>query len=366
MRKKGFHAREAARVVADSQERVTGLLSSMLRESRCPSSLLFTGPEGSGKEVTALGFAAALNCEKGPGRRCEGCPACARVFRLEHPDVHLVFPVPYGSAEKTLPVIMESRRENFFNYGEFGNRARSIGIDLIRGVVERASRQPYEGGRTVVLVFEAHLATVEAQNSFLKLLEEPPASVVIILVTEFPDRLLPTMTSRCFKVRFGGLSQDAVKKIMISTIGSEDEEAARAAALSEGNLRRALRFQDERFRRVSEGAVQAVGAVAGGREGDIAVLAESMARGFDREEVRDMLEEFSRNLRVINESAGGPAPGDGFFSKALGKEAVKAVKARNFPSDLRRISQAAEALRKNADTELALVQLFLDLAGKWY
>lgn len=363
---KGAGAFAAAKIIADSQERVTKLLASMQREARCPSSMLFTGPEGSGKEIAALGFAAALNCGKGMGWECEGCPACSRVFRLEHPDVHILFPLPYGSSEKTLPVIMESRRENFFNYGEFGNRARSIGIDLIRGVIERVSMQPYEGMKTVVLVFEAHLATAQAQNSFLKLLEEPPESVVIVLVTEFPDRLLPTITSRCFKVRFDHLSPAAVEKIIAGAMGKRDQDAARTAALSEGNLRRAIRLQDDRFRRVSEGAIQAIGAVAGGDEGDIADLAESMARGLNREEVPEMLEELARNLRVINEEAGESDTAGGSLSEVLGRKAADSVKARNFPSDLKRISRAAEALRKNADTELALVQLFLDLAGKWY
>ena len=179
----------AAEAIAQAQGRVESLLENLISSGKLPPSLVFAGPEGSGKELMAVRLAAKLNCEGGgaggpaaagaggetnggnidaASRSCgigHRCAACAAVRTLEHPDVHIIFPVPHGEMENDLPVVIASRREDFFASGEFRNRARSIGIDLVRRVTEILSKQPFEGRRTVVAFFEAHLATVEAQNA---------------------------------------------------------------------------------------------------------------------------------------------------------------------------------------------------------
>ena len=122
----------------------------------------------------ALRLAARLNCDVGAGGRAASrrvssekirgprragaacgagarCPACAKIRSFEHPDLHLIHPVPSGEWEKDLAAVIESRREDFFAYGEFGTRARSVGIDLIRHVIEALSKQPFEGRRSVVV-----------------------------------------------------------------------------------------------------------------------------------------------------------------------------------------------------------------------
>lgn len=340
----------------------------MIERGRCPSSLLFTGPEGAGKGLAAIRFATELNCRSGCGKNGPFCPSCVKASKFEHPDLHVVFPLPYGSIEKSLPALMESRRKNFFNQGEFGSRARSIGIDLIRNVIEQAHKHPFEGVRTVIIVFEAHMATAEAQNAFLKLLEEPPEPVVIILVTEFPDRLLPTITSRCFNVRFDYLSPEAVKRFLEAVGGIAPEEAGRVALISDGNLRRALMAGDERFSAVERAAAEAVRALLDGRERPIVMMGEALARDFDREELGSVLEESARIMRLIwrGGEKGSESGVVGALGEKIGGGAVERAAGRNFPLDLRRISCAAKALKGNADPELTLTQLFLDLADKWY
>lgn len=338
----------------------------MLEGGKHPSSMLFTGPEGSGKELVALYIAAGLNCEGDCLKGEHSCPVCSKISRLEHPDIHLIYPLPYGSIEKSYSAVIESRREDFFNSGEFGRKARSIGIDLIRSVIEKTSKHPFEGKKTLVIIYEAHLATIEAQNAFLKLLEEPPRSVVIILVTEFPDKLLPTITSRCYEVRFDYLSDADVESFLIENRGLKKEEALRRAALSEGNIRRAVRYSDKRFRGLVKKAERIVGLILDGEGRKITLEAEALAGEYDREELAALLEEIARVFEILMRKDQKRVELQEAVIGELGRERIAGAEKRDIPSDLGKILKAADNLSRNADVELTLLQLMLDLAGEWY
>jgi DNA polymerase III delta' subunit len=342
----------AAGLAAEGQPRVFSILERMISGDTLPSSLLFTGPDGAGKELAAMRLAAMLECED--GRACGDCSECRKVSRLEHPDVHLVYPVPSADWQKNLAAVIESRREDFLAGGEFGSRARSIGIEQIRTVMERISKQPFSGPRSVVAVMEAHLATTEAQNSFLKVLEEPPPSSVIVLVTGRTDRLLPTILSRCSEIRFDPLPESSIARMLATFLSVEGEEAERIAALSTGNLRRGARLLDERFLGIRSDAEGMVKLVLVGDAVRAPAEAEALAHAYTRDEVADLLGEMTLELRNLMRGKGGDP------------ETVAAAESRDIPADIGRINLAERSLRRNADIELTLVQLLLDLAGKWY
>jgi DNA polymerase-3 subunit delta' len=355
----------AARVIMAAQARVGSLLEGMVLAGTLPPSILLTGPEGSGKELCAIEIAAMLNCD-GPAGGCDPrCRSCNTVSTLEHPDLHLVFPVPYREAEKGTRIVTESRREDFFASGEFGNRARSIGIDLVRGVIEAVSKQPYEGKYSVVIVFEAHLATAEAQNAVLKLLEEPPPSSVFVLVTSFPDRLLPTVLSRCREVRTEPLSAGTIAAFLRTFYSVEQEESERLASLAAGNVRRGVRFLDERFQGMRRDALSLIRLAYTGRARELLAESETIARGYSRDEVEQLLEEA---VIVVRDLMRGTVPGD--TSETPAEKGVaeigRASERRDLPRDLVRIQRATGNLRRNVDVELTLSHLLLDLAGKWY
>lgn len=337
----------------------------MLQSGRLPHSLLFVGPEGAGKELAAVDLAARLNCETSSNDSARACASCRRVSTLEHPDLHLVYPVPHAEWEKSVLAIMESRREDFFNYGEFGNRARSVGINSIRRVIEAVSKHPYEGRHTVVIIFEAHLATVEAQNAVLKLLEEPPASTVLILVTGYPDRLLPTIVSRCQQIRFDRLSPETVAAFLESFYCVEAAEAERIAAHSEGNLRRGIKFLDERFLGIRKDAVSLIRLVLDGKARELLGESQAIAYRYTREEIEELLAESAGILRLVMRE-GGSDGGMDYLDREIGKARLKQALKRDIPSDIGRIRRAARALRRNANAELTMSQLLLDLTGKWY
>jgi DNA polymerase III delta prime subunit len=382
----------AAETIARAQTRVAPLLEDLVSAGTLPPSLIFAGSEGSGKELMAVRLAAMLNCERfgpasgeagrGDGGRAsrrehasrypcgtgDRCPACAKVRTLEHPDFHAIYPVPHGEADSGLAIVLDSRREDFFATGEFGNRARSIGIDLVRGAIETLSKQPFEGRRSVVAFFEAHLATVEAQNSLLKLLEEPPRSAAIVLVTEFPDRFLPTVLSRCYEVRFDPLPAEVIGSFLGEFYSVEGEEARRLAALAQGNLRRGIRLLEERFLTLWKDSAAAVKLVIEGKGKELLGEAAALSSRYTREEIAELLGEMAITFGLLlrnRDGRLGETERD-VLEATLGRGEVAAASKRDLIVDIRKIFYSSENLRRNADAELTLSQLLLDLAGKWY
>ena len=371
----------AAETIARAQARVGPLLEGLAASGKLPPSLVFAGPEGAGKELMAVKLAAALNCEgRGPEAACGAggrCGACSKIRTLEHPDFHLIYPVPHGEIDAGLPLVLESRREDFFARGEFANRGRSIGIDLVRLVIEALSKHPFEGRRAVVALFEAHLATVEAQNALLKLLEEPPAFAAIVLVTEYSDRLLPTIRSRCHEVRFDPLAAGVIAGFLEEFYSVEKEEAKRLAALAQGNLRRGINLLEERFLGLWKDAAAVVGLVIEGKTRELITEAEELAgysesrrrnRGYSREDITELLEEMIIlfGLFIRNRDGRAEESEKGILADSIGAERLAAAAARDLPGDIRKITSAIESLRRNADMELTLSHLFLDLTHAWY
>lgn len=165
---------------------VTLLARSVMRDA-LPPSMIFAGPAGVGKRETAVAIAQALNCltpvGEGDGRdACGTCAACTRIARGVHPDVIVVEP---------------------------GDNGRVV-IDQLRDVIDRVGFRPFEGRRRVVIIDEADSMLGPAQSSLLKVLEEPPSTSVFILVTARPDMLLPTVQSRCPRLRFESTAREVI------------------------------------------------------------------------------------------------------------------------------------------------------------
>ena len=189
------------------------LLSRAIAAGTLPPSLLFAGPDGVGKRLTAVALAQALNCERRVAfDACGECAGCSRIARGVHADVLIVEP------------------------GETG----AIKIEQVREVVDRTGYRPFEGRRRVVIIDGADALGLPAQDAILKTLEEPPSATVFVLITSRPDVLLPTVRSRCQRLRFGPLSPADVASLLIRDHGMSAAAAHAAAAASGGSVARAI------------------------------------------------------------------------------------------------------------------------------
>ena len=222
------------RVVGHAEE--VAALREAVDSGRATHAWLFAGPPGIGKLHVARVFAAALNCPAGGDGICD---VCRRVLRGVHPDVHLV--VPEGD---------------------------NLLVDDVRAVREEASRSRHEGQVAVFVLDEADRMTESAANALLKVLEEPPAEVVFVLVTRSAEALVGTVPSRARMLTFSPLAPAELAGALAAELGVEPEQAAWAAAAGHGRLARARALlTDEAARTRRSATLELVDRLHGGSAG---------------------------------------------------------------------------------------------------
>ncbi len=217
------------------QPRAVASLKAALERQQIAHAWLFEGPEGVGKELAALLFAQALTCPKQPMVGCGECSSCKRVERRNHPDVTWVLPED------------EQVQRGWAGRSDFDHTpSRDIRVEQVRALQERLSFRALEAKHKVALLTPAHAMNPQAQNALLKTLEEPPRDTVLLLVTSAPDKLLPTIRSRCAKAPFAPLPEAVVAGLLKPLKPKlTEEQAAQAALMSGGSLSRAVALDAE-------------------------------------------------------------------------------------------------------------------------
>ena len=190
-------------------------VGSMIRGG-APHAVLLVGPAGVGKTTLALDLAAGLLCTAGDlgTRPCGACRACRLVAAGTHPDLHRVG--PEGAGRQVV-------------IGGPGARARGI-----RDLIGELALLPVEGGARIALIESAHRVNEDAQAALLKTLEEPPDGVTLILCADAEEPLLPTIRSRCARLRLGPVGTREVEAILDEHGVADAPLAARLARIAAG------------------------------------------------------------------------------------------------------------------------------------
>jgi DNA polymerase III subunit delta' len=236
------------------QKETIGKLLRSVHEERVSHAQLFAGPEGCGSMALALAYATYVSCEnRSESDSCGICKSCVKYDKLIHPDLHFVFPVIKGK-KATDPVsdnyIGEWRDfvkkspyftiNNWFDSIEVGNAQGMIFASEASEIIKKLSLKTFESDYKIMIIWlpeKMHQATA---NKLLKMVEEPPEKTLFLLVSEEPDKVIPTILSRCQLVKIPSFANSDIKKYIVQEFNTTDEQAADISRVSNGNIIRAI------------------------------------------------------------------------------------------------------------------------------
>lgn len=257
------------------QQEVKHHLIEMVRDNRLSHALLFLAKEGFGGLSLALSFAQYVMCQKvqnsflvpGPSLfgeeapaaafpldSCGECPSCLKAASLTHPDMHYTYPVITKKAgSKPVSTDYASEWREFvrqYPYGNVFDWLQSIAAENKQGnitaeecneITRKLSIKSFEGGHKILVLWMAEYLGKEG-NKLLKIIEEPPANTLFILVAENEEQILPTILSRTQLVRIPQIDSESVQQALELRSGLPGNQARQLATVAEGNYREALQL----------------------------------------------------------------------------------------------------------------------------
>ena len=239
------------------QKPIKELLVRQIKENQVPHAQLFCGPEGCGKLPMALYFAQSLLCTQRQenGEACGECQSCRMARKLEHPDLHFVFPVIRPKAKKSGEVVSDNYikewRDLVLEGGYFDpitwlsrmgveNQQSQISVAESDLILRKLSLISGQGGYKVMIIWQPEQMNGSAANKLLKILEEPPAKTVFLLVSDHPEKLLTTITSRTQRIEFKALTQHEIAEALVNINHLQPQDAKNIARTCSGSYVKAL------------------------------------------------------------------------------------------------------------------------------
>jgi DNA polymerase-3 subunit delta' len=237
------------------QENIKNHLIKTIENDRIPHAQLFIAPTGSGALPLAIAYAQYILCKNTEGENNTGDAACNLKFeKLMHPDLHFSFPVTTNDKVKKHPTSNSFMNEwrtfvedtpygSLFNwYQSLGieNKQGQIGVDEAEEIVKKLVLKSYEGGYKVMIIWMAEKMNISASNKLLKLIEEPPAKTLFLLLAENEERIIKTILSRCQVLHFQPLTEQNIIDTLMNDHGVDENQAIRIAQQCNGNWNKAL------------------------------------------------------------------------------------------------------------------------------
>ena len=190
-------------------------LQNAIKKGQVSHSYLFEGEESIGKRMVALSFAKTLLCKKQGLQPCNNCNSCLKFDNFNHPDFELIEP------EKD-----------------------KIKRDEIKNIIDNINIAPLESPRRIFIIDNSDKIGVEGQNALLKTLEEPPSYINIILITSNINKLIPTILSRCERIKFYPVETKKIGEFLVSKYDKTIEEASFISHFTKGSVGRAITLSE--------------------------------------------------------------------------------------------------------------------------
>ena len=335
-------------------ERVKETLKRMLRSSRLPGAFLFVGEEGIGKKLFALEVARALNCRTpNDFEGCGTCSACKRILKLNYPTS--------SDPDAWIPMIWTDHRD----VGMVVAPRRVLRVDQMRQIESEANFRPAEGNARVFIIDEAEKLNDASANALLKVLEEPPSTSHLILITARPAMLLPTILSRCQMIRFSPLAPAEIENYLISNKLTDQQSARLRARAAGGSISRALSGDIETFTAQRKDMMAVLEALVSDNRAQLLRSAEQLNEAQYKDEFEerlDVLETLIRDAWML--SLGSNA--EQLVNEDLFKE-LETIRPRIDPAKaaawMLEIEDMREQLIVNINRKVATDALFMTMAS---
>ena len=335
-------------------QRVKELLKRALESRRVPGALLFSGEEGVGKKLFALEIAKALNCRSPKGvEACDQCSACVRISKFNYPQ------------SKDPDDLVEMIRTDHADVGMMVAPKRVLLVNQMRQIEREANYRPFEGKARVFLIDDADKLNEPSANALLKVLEEPPPTSYLILITSRPAILLPTIRSRCQMIRFSPLTADEIEQYLLKTKAASGLEARLRARFAHGSIGRALESDIESFKQQRAAMLKVIEALVSDDRALLLLSSEDLNSANQKETFEsslDILETLIRDalmlsLRVQN---------DGIVNDDLRPQLLKVaenISTSQVAGWITKIEELREQLVVNINRKIATDALFLSMTG---
>ena len=192
-------------------ENIINNLQNTIANGKIAHSYLFEGEESMGKKMVALSFAKTLLCKEQKLEPCNNCNSCLKFDSFNHPDFKLIEP-----------------EGNLIRRNEIAN------------IIKKVNIAPLESNRRIIVIDDSHKIGMEGQNALLKTLEEPPSYINIILITSNSNMIIPTILSRCERIKFHSIESEKTEELLINKYNKTVDEAKFIVHFTKGSVGQAI------------------------------------------------------------------------------------------------------------------------------
>ena len=237
------------------QENIKQKLIQTVKEERISHAQLFLGPEGSGNLALAIAYAQYISCEnRGEHDSCGTCASCKKYQKLIHPDLHFVFPVASTKSSNQKPVsddFIKEWRQGILNnpYIKLNQWFSIIGVENKQGsiysqesgqIIKKMNLKTFESEYKIMIIWMPEKMNISAANKLLKMIEEPPAKTVFLLVSENAGRIIQTIHSRTQLIKIPKIDDENLSNAIKNKFNLDDNRVSDIVRLSNGNYAKAV------------------------------------------------------------------------------------------------------------------------------
>lgn len=366
------------------QARVKKILQKSILENRISSSYLFWGVEGIGKEALAIQFAKTVNCIEpilfnNSIDSCDRCHSCLKIDKFTSNSLEMIFALPTGKTPDSkdggaidkltddqiqeIQSELKLKSQNLYHKIELTN-ANQIRIASIRELKQKMSRSSDSKGRRFVILFDIDKMTNESSNAFLKTLEEPNENVTLICTTSKIDMLLPTILSRCLELHCEPIDFENIVSFLKREFNKSETEARLIASFADGSIQKAESFLDGDIQNLRELGVNLLRTTLKIKSYRVELLGliDSVTALRDKNIIEVLLNLMIKWLRdsiLIKYNA---------IDKVINLDMIDSIKKfsdfykkAKFEDAVTEIETAIRQLKRNVNSQLLLVNLFVKL-----